>query len=74
MIASKEKALCDLLYSKYPVRSIKDLKTLMFEDLRIDEDEFLKMDVEFIKEIAPLYHSNSLNALVKYLDREFNHE
>ena len=24
-IASKEKALCDLLYSKYPVRSIKDL-------------------------------------------------
>lgn len=73
-LASKEKALCDLLYSKYPVRSIKDLKTLMFEDLRIDEDEFLKMDVEFIKEIAPLYHSNSLNALLKYLEKEFNHE
>ena len=29
-IASKEKALCDLLYSKYPVRSIKDLKILLF--------------------------------------------
>ena len=35
-IASKEKALCDLLYSKYPVRSIKDLKMLLFEDMRID--------------------------------------
>lgn len=69
-IASKEKALCDLLYSKYPVRSIKDLKTLLFEDMRIDENEILKMNVEFIKEIAPLYHSNSLNVLKKYLDKE----
>ncbi len=71
-IASKEKALCDLLYSKYPVRSIKDLKTLLFEDMRIDENEFLKMNVEFIKEIAPLYHSNSLNVLTKYLNKETN--
>ena len=69
-IASKEKALCDLLYSKYPVRSIKDLKTLLFEDMRIDENELLKMNVEFIKEIAPLYHSNSLNVLIKYLNKE----
>ena len=69
-IASKEKALCDLLYSKYPVRSIKDLITLLFEDMRIDENEFLKMNVEFIKEIAPLYHSNSLNVLKKYLNKE----
>ena len=68
-IASKEKALCDLLYSKYPVRSIKDLKTLLFEDMRIDENEFLKMNFEFIKEIAPLYHSNSLNVLKKYLNK-----
>ena len=69
-IASKEKALCDLLYSKYPVRSIKDLKTLLFEDMRIDENDILKMNVEFIKEIAPLYHSNSLNVLKKYLNKE----
>ena len=68
-IASKEKALCDLLYSKHPVRSLKDLKTLLFEDMRIDENEILKMNVEFIKEIAPLYHSNSLNVLKKYLNK-----
>ena len=69
-IASMEKALCDLLYSKYPVRSINDLKTLLFEDIRIDENEFLKMNFDFIKEIAPLYHSNSLNVLIKYLNKE----
>ena len=71
-IASKEKALCDLLYSKYPVRSVKDLKTLLFEDMRIDENEFLTMNVEFIKEIAPLYHSNTLNVLKKYLSKEID--
>ena len=66
-IASKEKALCDTLYSKYPVRSIVDLKKLLFDDLRIDEDIFNKLDFNFIKEIAPLYHSNTLLTLIKFI-------
>ncbi len=66
-IASKEKCLCDTLYLKYPVRSIKDLKILLFEDLRIDENEFMKLDFEFIQEIAPLYHSNTLLTLYKFV-------
>lgn len=67
-MASKEKCLCDTLYSKYPVRSIKDLKILLFEDLRIDEFEFMKLDFKFIKEVAPLYHSNTLLTLAKYVE------
>ena len=66
-IASKEKALCDILYSKYPVRSIRDLRILLFDDLRIDVNEFYKLDFDFIIEIATLYHSNSINTLAKYL-------
>lgn len=66
-IATKEKAICDTLYSKYPVRSISDLKILLFEDLRIDEELFMKLDFDFINMIAPLYHSNTLLTLVKYL-------
>lgn len=66
-IATREKALCDTLYSKYPVRSITDLKILLFEDLRIDEEIFLSLDFEFIIMIAPLYHSNTLLTLMKYL-------
>lgn len=67
-IACKEKALCDTLYSKYPVRSLKDLKVLLFDDLRIDENELLKLDFHFIKEIARCYHSNTILTLVKYLN------
>lgn len=64
-IASKEKALCDTLYSMYPLRSIKDLKVLLFDNLRIDLDEFQKLDFGFILELAPLYHSNTLYMLAK---------
>lgn len=37
-----------MLYSKYPEKSMKDLKVLLFSDLRIDEEEFFKLDFEFI--------------------------
>ena len=66
-MATKEKALCDLLYSKYPVRSFASLKVLLFEDLRIDYEELIRLDKEFIKEIIPLYHSNTLNTFLKYI-------
>ena len=66
-IATKEKALCDALYSKYPVRTICEFKTLLFEDLRIDEEEFTKLNFDFIIRIAPQYHSNTLLTLGKFL-------
>lgn len=68
-IASKEKALMDLIYTKYPVRSIKDIKMMLFDDLRIDEEELRKLDFSFIKEVAPFYHSNSINSLIKFINR-----
>lgn len=66
-IATKEKALCDTLYEKYPVRFIKDLKILLFEDLRISPDDFMSLDFESIKEFGPFYHSNTINTLIKYI-------
>ena len=68
-IATKEKALMDTLYSKYPIRSLKDLKILLFDDLRIDEYEFNRLDFKFIKEVAPLYHSNTLYTLIRYINK-----
>ena len=43
------------------------LLSCLFDDLRIDEDSFLELDFEFILNIAPLYHSNTLLTLVKYI-------
>ena len=40
---------------------------MLFEDLRIDEDAFNKLNKEDILKIAPLYRSTNLNLLVKLI-------
>lgn len=68
-VASKEKALCDKLYTISPVRSIKGLKQLLFEDLRIDGEAFNTLNKDNILKIAPLYRSTNLNLLTKFLKK-----
>lgn len=69
--ATKEKALCDLLYKEKPVYSIKSLKELLFNDLRVDKDEFLKLNFDDILSIALLYRKKNLNILYKYIKKEY---
>lgn len=68
-IATPEKALCDKLYTTSPVNNLTELKELLFDDLRIDEGEFAKLNQATITEIAPLYHSKNLNLLMKLIGR-----
>lgn len=70
LIATPEKAFCDKLYSLSPVNTVKGLRTLLFEDLRIDEGEFWKLNVDELCELAPLYKSTTLNTLVKLIRRK----
>ena len=71
-IATCEKALCDKLYTLHPVRNIKELNYLLFEDLRIDEDVFLSLNMKDILFLCPLYHSTNLNYLSKLVQRRKN--
>ncbi|MCQ2409308.1 MAG: hypothetical protein MJ068_02040 [Clostridia bacterium] len=73
-IATKEKAICDSLYKWPPVRSIKDLKELMFEDKRIDEEEFGTCDFDELIRLASLYRKNNLNLLIKLIRKEYINE
>lgn len=63
IMASKEKALCDKLYIMPPVHNLKELKAMLFEDLRIDEQIFESLDKTQILSIAPLYHKKNLDLL-----------
>lgn len=67
LIASKEKALCDLMYKKPPVYSLKQLKELLLEDLRIDEDELYALNKDDIIKLCPLYKKRNLNFLMKLM-------
>ena len=73
-IATKEKAICDSLYKWRVVRSIKDLKELLFEDKRIDEDEFASCDFKLMLRLASLYKRTNLDLLIKLIRKEYDHE
>ena len=71
-IASKEKALCDKLYTLNPIKSQKELENILFNDLRIDEEEFKKLNYNSINELAKLYKSTNVKLLAKYMRRTKN--
>lgn len=67
-IASPEKALCDKLYSLSPVYSVKALKELLFDDLRIDEAAFFALHKDDVSQFAPLYRATNLKLLAKFME------
>ncbi len=71
LIASKEKAICDTLYTISPVDNRKDIEYLLFDDLRINEDLFEELDFQTLISIAPLYNSKNLDLLEKYVKRHW---
>ncbi len=69
IIASAEKALCDQLYIVKPVRNYKELCHLLFDDLRIDEQELTKLNVSDISLLAAKYGSTNVCKLAKWLEK-----
>lgn len=67
LIASPEKALCDELYRIRGIRSLRRMKELLFEDLRVDHAGFDRLDREALIECASGYASITLDTLLKYL-------
>lgn len=66
-IASPEKALCDKLYICPPVKNKKELSALLFDDLRIDEEEFERLDKKALLFLAERYRNTNLKILCKLL-------
>lgn len=69
-IATPEKALCDKLYTLFPLKNYSNLENMLFNDLRIDEDEFKKLDLNKIEKLSCLYHSNNINLLSRYMKKK----
>lgn len=68
-IATPEKALCDKLYTLSPISNYSALENMLFNDLRIDEDEFKKLNYNKIEKLSNLYHSTNVNLLANYMRR-----
>lgn len=72
IIASPEKALCDKLYMSTPITNYKELQSLLFEDLRIDETELSKLNVKDIAFLATKYKTTNIKKLSSFLERKFH--
>jgi len=70
-MANPEKALCDLLYTRKPVTSLKELKMLLFEDLRINKDMFEQLNFDEILFLSDKYISSNMKYLRKYIESEY---
>ena len=47
---------------------------MLFNDLRIDEDEFKKLDWSKVEKLSNLYHSTNVTLLAKYMRRYINEQ
>ena len=68
-IASIEKALCDKLYTIRVLSNYRELEYILFNDLRIDEEEFAKLNIEKVEKLSNLYCSRNVKLLYKYIKR-----
>ena len=69
-IASPEKALCDTLFFCPPVRTIRDMRELLDDYMRIDFDALLHFNLNIIKKLASLYPSENVRKLALLIERE----
>ncbi len=69
-IATREKALCDRLYTKPPVSSVKEMEAMLFEDMRLEQDDVLGLDRAMIDRLAGCFRSTNVSLLKRYLDLE----
>lgn len=69
LIASKEKALCDMLSKAGGTSGIKSLKILLYDDYRIEKDALLSLDTGDVEFLAPLYRKKAVVLLLKLLKK-----
>ena len=65
LIASREKALADLVYRTPGIRTLEQLRHYLFEEMRVDEGMFRELDMQKFRELAKVYKKNSVKMIDK---------
>lgn len=70
LIATPEKALADLLIiERRVVRSLKALQYMLFDDLRIEPEDFFNLDISIFKEVCEASPHGSLELSIKLMEQ-----
>lgn len=70
IIASREKAIADILYFTHKLSSVTEMEDFLFQDLRIDERELNKLKRSDIRFLAKKYSGNYL-LFKEYFERNY---
>ena len=73
LIASPAKALFDTLFLRYTSVRFADIETHLFENMRIDEEEFSRIDFSGIELLLEQCHRPSIRALRHVVQRRSLH-
>lgn len=68
-IATPVKAICDKLYQLSPIANQKELESILFHNLRIDEGVFFRLNWKDINKLSEKYGSRNVQLLSTYLKR-----
>ncbi len=68
-VASPEKAICDELYILPPLKNRVELEQMLFENLRIDFDDFIRLNMAELYEISVRFHTRNHKLLQEYVRR-----
>ncbi len=73
MIASPEKAIFDMLYLRYPDLGYSEIEAHLFENMRIDETDFARLDFTKIQILMNTCNRHSIISLRKFTGKKVNH-
>ncbi len=71
VIASPEKALCDTLYNAAPAANLKELKTLLFDEIGIGKRKIFRLDPTVLLRLSDLYGCRNLHLLKSFLRKKY---
>ena len=65
LIASPEKAICDVIAREKTLKTAHNILAFLIEDLRIDETDLKKLRLKAVREIALRYKKRSVSLLIE---------
>ena len=77
LMASPEKALCDLVYledNALVIHNHRDIETYLFDDLRLDEESMKHLNTNRLNLLANQYHHSGLTQIIGFINARSHHE
>ncbi len=71
LIASPEKALCDMIYKVKNFETLDQITELIYDDWRIEPDDLRNLDKTAFSFLLPLYENRTCNLFWDWLRRRF---